>query len=652
MPPPISLFIPSCFLWEQKTNIYLAAIPPTPPYSREHLVRLVCPPPTAGSDDGSKGGGAAGAGVKESGTKKVYKRARRRDIPPSNKSAAEGVSPTGAAAPKDGSGKGMSADQLPGGGVVEEKQGAEVADAVVPATNGNEKGEVGKTEEKEAEARQKRDAEASPVTAVAAADGGGVGGDGGNEGGAAGGGAGKSTDSEVGGGEDQGDADGTAVVRAALEKVSISEEIDRGSSVVGAAPEPAAPTSTATAAAVAPLVPAPAPAAPSTDWENLRLSRTSGGGASASRPSVVSLHASLAAAAAETAPAAANASASAATPAASVQAAQTGSPGSGIAPDPEKTGNGDNTVTADADTADTPGIDQESSPAAPGVTRSSPARRRSVSFADGTKEDPEPNASIPPPKPSARGSAAARKQAAAAAAAAGTGRVTGARGRGGRRGRGSGRASSGRGRGKAAPAPAPRKNVLGGVVERAPSVPTPMEPKAGGRENAGMVEGHLPKIEADLSFRVMPRGGYPGLGGGGAAAAGGENSLGAYGLGVDGGPLTGDEIEEEAEEELEEDGGEGVGEKGSENDKEAEENDRCVACTVRAVVICHPADRPRRWLACRLAGLLLGCLGQAHAQGWSLTSALVTEDKGITLVIIVLAMNTAVPGFVFFCPRG
>lgn len=96
------------------------------------------------------------------------------------------------------------------------------------------------------------------------------------------------------------------------------------------------------------------------------------------------------------------------------------------------------------------------------------------------------------------------------------------------------------------------------------------------RASAGMVEGHLPKIEADMSFRVMPRGGYPGLGGGAAAAAaaavGEKSGLGDYGLGVDGGPLTGDEIEEEAEEEEEEGGGGG----GEGNEHDADENDRCV----------------------------------------------------------------------------
>lgn len=117
--------------------------------------------------------------------------------------------------------------------------------------------------------------------------------------------------------------------------------------------------------------------------------------------------------------------------------------------------------------------------------------------------------------------------------------------------------------------------MLGGVVERAPAVPTPMEVRVGGgggggngtRASAGMVEGHLPKIEADLSFRVVPRGGYPGVGGGQEDE---EKSLGDYGLG---GPLTEDEVEDEKLEDKEDDSGD-------DDDAEADENDRCVCVCV------------------------------------------------------------------------
>lgn len=133
--------------------------------------------------------------------------------------------------------------------------------------------------------------------------------------------------------------------------------------------------------------------------------------------------------------------------------------------------------------------------------------------------------------------------------------------------------------------------MLGGVVERAPAVPTPMEVRVGGagangtRASAGMVEGHLPKIEADLSFRVVPRGGYPGVGGGQEEGEEEAKSLGDYGLGVDGGPLTEDEVEDEKLEDKEEDDSLG------DNDAEADENDRCVCVCLCALCMrrswCH-----------------------------------------------------------------
>eukprot|EP00903_Cladosiphon_okamuranus_P014819 g13724.t1 len=575
-----------------KTNIYLAAIPPTPPDSRENLVRIVCPPPTGPSVDASNASGAAGA--MEVGAKKVYKRPRRRDIPPSKKAPA-GSSPAAAAAPKTRSGKDMTADRLPGGGVARGDQVAEAAAVNCPPVHGDDKVQVDKTDEDQVEQTMgKKPAgaglatEVGATTAAIVANGGG--GDGG--GGGAREGAGKSTISESRGGEDESDADSTAaVVRAALQKVSICDHEGCESSVVtsaatvgdeGAAPGPsvlsAIATGAATAAAPSPaaLVPPLAPAAPSTDWGNLRLSRTIGGGASSSSSptsSVVSLHASLAAAAAEAAAAAANpnvsAPASAAAPAACAGAVIN------IASGSEEPRVGDaKTAAAAAANGHNPGVPRENSQssssaaaAGPEAVGPSPARRKSVSFANGG---------------GCCGSGGNRTGA--------TGKGTNT-GEGEEGGRGSGRVSAacrGGGRGKGAPAEpvaALKKIVLGGVVERAPAVPTPIEPEVGGRASAGMVEGHLPKIEADLSFRVVPRGGYPGLGGD-VAGAGGESSLGDHELGGDGGPLTGDEIEDETEEEEEEEekeeeeegGGEegGGGGEGGANENEADENDRAI----------------------------------------------------------------------------
>ncbi|CAN0401306.1 unnamed protein product, partial [Ectocarpus sp. 12 AP-2014] len=69
-----------------KTKVFMSAIPPTPPYTRENLVRLACPPPATSSAPSSAEGSTSvngdGHGAAGAGAKKVYKRARRRDLPP------------------------------------------------------------------------------------------------------------------------------------------------------------------------------------------------------------------------------------------------------------------------------------------------------------------------------------------------------------------------------------------------------------------------------------------------------------------------------------------------------------------------------------------------------------------------------------------
>lgn len=64
--------------------------------------------------------------------------------------------------------------------------------------------------------------------------------------------------------------------------------------------------------------------------------------------------------------------------------------------------------------------------------------------------------------------------------------------------------------------------------------------------------------------------------------------MGDFGLGVDGGPLTGDEVEEEAEEgeggKGADGGGEGEGEE--EGGSDADENDRCVLPCLGGAVLC------------------------------------------------------------------
>lgn len=108
-------------------------------------------------------------------------------------------------------------------------------------------------------------------------------------------------------------------------------------------------------------------------------------------------------------------------------------------------------------------------------------------------------------------------------------------------------------------------------MERAPATPAPMEARVGlgaagqaGR-GAGLVEGHLPKIEADLSFRVLPKGcsvadgdgdssdggglgNDTSLGVGGGVGEGTVGEGGGIGLGSGFGDAGGGEEEEEEEE--------------------------------------------------------------------------------------------------------
>ncbi|CAM9152023.1 unnamed protein product [Ectocarpus sp. 4 AP-2014] len=553
-----------------KTKVFMSAIPPTPPYTRENLVRLACPPPAPSSAEGSTGVNGDGHGAAGAGAKKVYKRARRRDLPPPKERLPVGAAAAAAAGSvvADNAGEGAGVDRQEGGSEksageeaptfpVPEKQAAdEQSAASSPAAVSDKEGN---------EERVGTPAEASDIAS-----------------GSSGRGEGVATVTAVpgeGAGADASGEDARASVRASLESVSISaeEEKDACSAVASSAPvvaaaaaataSPAPPASdvadvreaTSTTAVKAP---APVPTPPSTAWESVRFSRPSGSSSSSSSgccsASVVSRHASLAAAAAETA------------------MMDTGkpSPSGGTISEARSREVKSSSSSSSSSATNTP--DKSAQPPPAGSSRSSsPTRRRRVSFAEGTKESPQPNASSPP-VPSARGRAAAAKQATAATVAADTGP-----GRRGGRGRRSGKASSGIGRGgKPAPAPA-RKSVLGGIVERAPSVPAPMEVRVGGRVQggAGAVEGHLPKIEADLSFRVMPRGGYPGDGGGdgpgftGGGGGGVEEAKDAreQRLGVDGGPLTADEVEDEKEME-EEDGVEGEGHR----EDDADENDRAI----------------------------------------------------------------------------
>lgn len=126
---------------------------------------------------------------------------------------------------------------------------------------------------------------------------------------------------------------------------------------------------------------------------------------------------------------------------------------------------------------------------------SAKARRKSVTFVDGTKEDPPPS--------TVRLATLSKRSSRSASGV--NGRIGKRSGRGRGRGRGE---VNGAGRSKGDKT-VTKSVVLEKVVEREPSMPSPMEVKVAGEGKARVVEGHLPSIEADLSFRVLPRGYCP-----------------------------------------------------------------------------------------------------------------------------------------------
>lgn len=508
------------------------------------MLRLTCPSAFETSADSASGGGTfAGAAV----PKKAFKRPRRRDLPPpakapphaTNVDADSRLVAVGSGGGADGKGERVTPPPPPPPGVAVD--GGSSGGELLPQT----------------QSQKNRCEEPKAVVAVAmvvpSGEGAVVGASGDD-------GAGRSDDNQCGGGG----GGGMEVIRTGLKNISISKNDSISSSssssaVIGppqgaALPPPAAvPESGATPMEIegSPPTPTPIPATSpppaasvkSPGWENMRFSRPKGA------TSAVSLHATLAAAvASETAAAAATA----------------GPPG---------------VLTVSGSQANCP--DNSASLSSKGTTENAAAdtstpspvpasgKRKTVLFAAGTKEAA--------PKLSDGAEAALAKTAALTT----LGRRKGG---GGRTGSGSGAGAGPRGRDgkeKKKERPGPRKSVLGGVVvEREPVVPAPMEAKMGGggggggvggggsggnsaRERAGMVEGYSPSIEADLSFRVMPRGYDPyaeteeGMDGGFE-----EEKIGGE-VGLDGG------LDEDAE------SGGGGGEEGKEDSvSDPDENDR------------------------------------------------------------------------------
>lgn len=389
--------------------------------------------------------------------KKVYKRARRRDMPPSAKPVAV------AAAAADGctSGGGGNGGEIleasdPKGGRGAEVLGT-ISDGAIP--DGDSVG-------------MKKSASASEER------------------------------------QEAGDESGVEVVRTAMEGATISvEKPSDGVSSSCTVPSVATDTAPAKLAAAATPTVSAAPPVSDASWGNLRLSRSNG------TPSAVSVHASLAAAASAMATAPASIAPDRSTPTTISSAAATSSQVSPQSCGLEATQKGDG---GDEQHTNVAAVAQDDSA---GEASALP-RRRSVSFAEGTKDE------SPPPPESSVGTFGKR-----------LGRRKGSARRGGA-GAGAGRNGSGSGgkKGSAASPTSRRASVMGGVIEKTPAAPAPMEVEAGpGAEanargttvNAGMVEGHLPKFKADLSFHVMPRGYGNGNGNGAFEGGSGDGDRGA-----------------------------------------------------------------------------------------------------------------------------
>ena len=251
---------------------------------------------------------------------------------------------------------------------------------------------------------------------------------------------------------------------------------DEKPSAASAPTPPALTTKEASEGAAAALAVPPRPQDRPSSWEGMRFGRSSGA------PSVVSLQASLAAEAAATATTiAAPATIDSYNVRAQVPTVATKSATASTSAGYPRVKQLEGRQGGDVGKFNAP------------PTEESTARRKSVSFAEGTK-DPPPSSIT-----------SARRSAPASGVA---GKLGNRRGRG--RGKGRDIASAGgsqKGTRRSVPAAA-KPVVLGRVVERKPDLPTPMEMEAlaVGRGKAGAIEGHVPTIEADISFSVLPKG--------------------------------------------------------------------------------------------------------------------------------------------------
>lgn len=548
------------FVQVQKTTLLLSSIPSTPPSSRESVLRAASPSLFEKSTKGKKPKCVALAG-----DKKTYKRARRRDVPPAGKGpepnnhsgsggqkkdttqaeASCANSSTESTTGVDGGGQAPDAAQNTG----TTTPGGAFADSAVAASTGKENERVKRGKQVEATEANKPDDESVDavrdriahvsITSAKGAD------------------TSKATPPPP---------PPLAVAAPVVGGISANKADATQSSGVPAAKAVVAAAETETAAAatkgrgsiaeVAPLVPTSEKL--SNDWGNVRFGPKSGAG------STVALHASLVAAAVPgvagsggrggTAPAA-TVKLPAVTDSTASDDAAPGGVGPVLAPsistmpaqaqqdrnneshelasvkDPNrKEKPRDDAAKEQHDVAEEATAAVSTLDDCPGTSGSG---KKMVSFAAGTKDSPSDTAALAasssPSRPFVNATTATCGSGesgsggtVAGANTGGTGVAFCRQGDGGRgRGRGKGRVNVG-GSGKVRPTTQKPKAIVGAVMEKIPVVPVPMNVTAtggiggaedgtgvdgsGGVGGSGMIEGHLPRIQADLSFRVMPRG--------------------------------------------------------------------------------------------------------------------------------------------------
>lgn len=449
----------------QKTTVLLAAIPSTSPYSREGVLRVACPSmfekPAGNSEHGATGDGA----------KKVYKRARRRDILPAKRAEST-------------NGNRQKNNVGPSSRAITGACEAPIAGAVEDGRRERKEGETGAGREDDS-----MDLVRGGIARVSIANSDPV--------------------------EEKQNEESSKPSLSTLIRPEVPSAVPVASSsvaLVGGRP-PGMEASAAAAAAgnvkslggAAVISKEHSSVTRSSDWGNVSFVPKSGPGstvalhamlaaAAAARPSLGVVEASSVASPALVAPtAASSAGPIVASPTVVVVTAPSQQQSESS---PKIKPGGDQTRTTHESTTGS-GV-QQGKMSMVSLEPQSHSNKKGVSFAAGTKASPPDTAALTAsllPRRTGLGTGVG---------SAGPGRGAGTRGRG----RGNAKGSTG----KPKPMHQKPKAVLGAVMEKTPAVPIPMmhTGSAGAGQSTGSeggrVEGHLPRIQADLSFRVMPRG--------------------------------------------------------------------------------------------------------------------------------------------------